>query len=98
MSMLRVLLLRLRQNVAVAVTVSFLRSYAACWQCAPQDAANADPPVDVAAAWGVTPATLIHVTRLLKPSEDEVTQHYAVKTIENISSQVRRATLKDLSP
>lgn len=37
--------------------------------------------------WGVTPAILISVTRLLKPSEDEVAQHYAVKTIENVSSQ-----------
>ena len=52
-----------------------------------QDAALADPPVDVAAAWGIVPGTLTAVTRLLKPSEDEIAQHYAVKTIENISSQ-----------
>ena len=52
-----------------------------------QDAALADPPVDVATAWSIVPGTLTAVTRLLKPSEDEIAQHYAVKTIENISSQ-----------
>lgn len=31
--------------------------------------------------------TRAHARRLLKPQEDEVTQHYAVKTIENICSQ-----------
>ncbi len=31
--------------------------------------------------------------RLLKPQEDEVAQHYAVKTIENICSQVRALLL-----
>eukprot|EP00878_Enallax_costatus_P024327 GHUV01025960.1.p1 GENE.GHUV01025960.1~~GHUV01025960.1.p1 ORF type:complete len:809 (+),score=245.85 GHUV01025960.1:581-3007(+) len=42
---------------------------------------------DTSAAWGITPATIQAVVRLLKPSEDEVCQHYAVKTIENICSQ-----------
>lgn len=42
---------------------------------------------DVSAAWGITSATTGGVTRLLKPGEDEICQHYAVKTIENICSQ-----------
>ena len=33
------------------------------------------------------PAPTHPLHRLLKPQEDEVTQHYAVKTIENICSQ-----------
>lgn len=42
---------------------------------------------DTSAAWGITPATIQAVARLLRPGEDEVCQHYAVKTIENICSQ-----------
>jgi serine/threonine-protein kinase ULK4 len=42
---------------------------------------------DAAALWGITPATVAAVGRLLRPGEDEVAQHYAVKTIENICSQ-----------
>lgn len=37
----------------------------------------------------VSPNTTSAVVRLLKPGEDEITQHYAVKTIENIASQNR---------
>lgn len=42
---------------------------------------------DTSSTWGITTATIAAVTRLLKPGEDEVTQHYAIKTIENICSQ-----------
>lgn len=38
--------------------------------------------------WHVSATTITQVGRLLKPGEDEVAQHYAVKTIENIGSQV----------
>ena len=42
---------------------------------------------DVSASWGITSSTIGGVTRLLKPGEDEICTHYAVKTIENICSQ-----------
>lgn len=42
--------------------------------------------VPPACAPGLSPAGL-QVIRLLKPQEDEIAQHYAVKTIENIASQ-----------
>lgn len=42
---------------------------------------------DTAAAWHITPATIAAVARLLRAGEDEVAQHYAAKTIENIASQ-----------
>jgi len=42
---------------------------------------------DVSSAWGITSATTAGVVRLLKVGEDEISQHYAVKTIENICSQ-----------
>ncbi|KAK9809997.1 hypothetical protein WJX72_003108 [[Myrmecia] bisecta] len=37
--------------------------------------------------WQVPPSTITLVTRLLKSGEDEIAQHYAIKTIENIASQ-----------
>jgi serine/threonine-protein kinase ULK4 len=37
--------------------------------------------------WQINSGTISAVVRLLKPQEDEVAQHYAVKTIENICSQ-----------
>lgn len=42
---------------------------------------------DVSSAWGITQLTMAGVSRMLKPGEDEICQHYAVKTIENICSQ-----------
>jgi serine/threonine-protein kinase ULK4 len=42
---------------------------------------------EASAAWGVKPDTITAVSRLLQPEEDEVCQHYAIKTIENICSQ-----------
>lgn len=42
---------------------------------------------DASQAWGITPDTITAVAHLLRPGEDEVCQHYAVKTIENICSQ-----------
>lgn len=38
-------------------------------------------------AWGITQETVAAVVHLLRPNEDEVCQHYAIKTIENICSQ-----------
>jgi hypothetical protein len=38
-------------------------------------------------AWIVTPATLRLVQNCLRPDEDDIVRHYAVKTIENIFSQ-----------
>jgi hypothetical protein len=42
---------------------------------------------DTSAAWGINRDTIAAVGRLLRAGEDEVVQHYAVKTIENICSQ-----------
>jgi hypothetical protein len=42
---------------------------------------------DTCDAWGVSAATVAAVINLLKPGEDDVCQHYAAKTIENICSQ-----------
>jgi serine/threonine-protein kinase ULK4 len=41
-------------------------------------------PNPEAAQWEVPASTVGLVTRLLRAGEDEVTQHYAVKAIENI--------------
>ncbi|CAD7695464.1 unnamed protein product [Ostreobium quekettii] len=38
-------------------------------------------------AWVVPPTTTALVSRLLKAGEDQVTQHYAVKALENVASQ-----------
>lgn len=51
-----------------------------------QDSGSASV-TDTSTAWGITPSTIQAVARLLRPGEDEVCQHYAVKTIENICSQ-----------
>jgi serine/threonine-protein kinase ULK4 len=37
--------------------------------------------------WQVPPSAVAAVLRLLKVGEDEIAQHYAVKTVENIGSQ-----------
>ena len=42
---------------------------------------------DASSVWGITDATVAAVVKLLKPGEEEVCQHYAAKTIENIASQ-----------
>jgi len=49
-----------------------------------QDAPSAGKGQDI---WQVSSGNVAAVLRLLKAGEDEVAQHYAVKTIENISSQ-----------
>ena len=48
---------------------------------APADGAGGTP-----GAWQIPPATVSTVTRMLRQGEDEIAQHYAVKTIENIAS------------
>ena len=48
---------------------------------APADGAGGPP-----GAWQIPPATVGTVTRMLRQGEDEIAQHYAVKTIENIAS------------
>eukprot|EP00891_Asterochloris_glomerata_P004830 jgi/Astpho2/4830/e_gw1.00068.1.1_t len=53
------------------------------WQ--PGGMVGSDP--NVSSAWHVPSAILAQVQRLLKPGEDEIAQHYAVKTLENIASQ-----------
>jgi hypothetical protein len=67
----------------VMATLGELLFYIATQQ---QDSGSASVQ-DTSSAWGITPATIAAVVRLLKPGEDEVCQHYAVKTIENICSQ-----------
>ncbi|WIA17198.1 hypothetical protein OEZ85_014081 [Tetradesmus obliquus] len=67
----------------VMATLGELLFYIATQQ---QDSGSASVQ-DTSSAWGITPATVAAVVRLLKPGEDEVCQHYAVKTIENICSQ-----------
>ncbi|KIY93390.1 hypothetical protein MNEG_14572 [Monoraphidium neglectum] len=52
-----------------------------------QQDSGAGSVADVSAAWGISSATTGGVVRLLRPGEDEICQHYAVKTIENICSQ-----------
>ena len=39
-----------------------------------------------AGAWQIPPTTVGTVTRMLRQGEDEIAQHYAVKTIENIAA------------
>lgn len=51
-----------------------------------QDSGNTSV-ANTSAAWGITPNTIRAVVYLLRSGEDEVCQHYAVKTIENICSQ-----------
>lgn len=41
---------------------------------------------ETCSVWGINAATIAAVVRLLRPAEDEVCQHYAIKTIENICS------------
>jgi hypothetical protein len=78
--LLLLLLLRLHRVMA---TLGELLFYIATQQ---QDSGSASVQ-DTSSAWGITPATIAAVVRLLKPGEDEVCQHYAAKTIENICSQ-----------
>lgn len=91
-------------STRVMATLGELLFYVATQQ---QDSGAASV-ADTSEAWGITCDTINAVTRLLGPSEDEVCQHYAVKTIENICSQggewagkfaqqVRRATADNQS-
>lgn len=52
-----------------------------------QQDSGAATVADASEAWGITQDTIAAVVRLLRPNEDEVCQHYAIKTIENICSQ-----------
>lgn len=52
-----------------------------------QDVPDGGTVQEAADIWQITGGTVSAVVRLLKPQEDEVAQHYAVKTIENIASQ-----------
>lgn len=70
-------------STRVMATLGELLFYVATQQ---QDSGSASV-ADTSEAWGITCDTISAVTRLLGPSEDEVCQHYAVKTIENICSQ-----------
>ncbi|KAJ9520906.1 hypothetical protein QJQ45_014112 [Haematococcus lacustris] len=68
----------------VMATLGELLFYIATQQ---QDAQNGATAQEVSESWSINGGTVAAVARLLKPSEDEVAQHYAVKTIENICSQ-----------
>uniref|UniRef100_A0A7S3R0S0 Protein kinase domain-containing protein n=2 Tax=Dunaliella TaxID=3044 RepID=A0A7S3R0S0_DUNTE len=68
----------------VMATLGELLFYVATQQ---QDVQSGTTAQEVSDCWSITSSTISAVTRLLKPQEDEVTQHYAVKTIENICSQ-----------
>ena len=52
-----------------------------------QDVPGGSTVQEAAEMWGFSSSTVTSVVRMLKPQEDEVAQHYAVKTIENICSQ-----------
>lgn len=52
-----------------------------------QQDSGAATVADASEAWGITHDTIAALVRLLRPNEDEVCQHYAIKTIENICSQ-----------
>lgn len=67
----------------VMATLGELLFYVATQQ---QDS-GAAAVADASESWGITQDTIAAVARLLRPSEDEVCQHYAIKTIENICSQ-----------
>lgn len=67
----------------VMATLGELLFYVATQQ---QDS-GAATVADASEAWGINQDTIGAVARLLRPSEDEVCQHYAIKTIENICSQ-----------
>ena len=43
-------------------------------------------PDDGDAAWSISSNCVTHFSRMLKGTEDEVVQHYAVKTLENMAS------------
>ena len=45
---------------------------------------NGEPPPP--SAWQIPASTVGTVTRMLRQGEDEIAQHYAVKTMENIAS------------
>ena len=51
-----------------------------------------------AAAWQIPASTVGTVTRMLRAGEDEIAQHYAVKTIENIVSHGGEWAAKFASP
>uniref|UniRef100_A0A7S0S6G9 Protein kinase domain-containing protein n=1 Tax=Chlamydomonas leiostraca TaxID=1034604 RepID=A0A7S0S6G9_9CHLO len=68
----------------VMATLGELLFYIATQQ---QDAQSGVTAQEVSDCWSINSATISAVTRLLKPQEDEIAQHYAVKTIENICSQ-----------
>ena len=68
----------------VMATLGELLFYVATTQ---QDMAGSSTVKEAADLWQINAGTVSAVTRLLKPQEDEVAQHYAVKTIENICSQ-----------
>ena len=54
--------------------------------------------VAAAAAWQIPASTVGTVTRMLRAGEDEIAQHYAVKTIENIVSHGGEWAAKFASP
>lgn len=68
----------------VMATLGELLFYIATQQ---QDAQSGLTAQEVSDCWSINSSTISAVTRLLKPQEDEIAQHYAVKTIENICSQ-----------
>lgn len=68
----------------VMATLGELLFYIATTQ---QDVPDGGTVQEAADIWQITSATVSAVVRLLKPQEDEIAQHYAVKTIENICSQ-----------
>mmetsp|Transcript_37117 Transcript_37117/g.82576 ORF Transcript_37117/g.82576 Transcript_37117/m.82576 type:complete len:1288 (+) Transcript_37117:271-4134(+) len=71
----------------VMATLGELLFYIATQQQDNQGTAGAATAQEVSDAWSITSSTISAVTRLLKVQEDEIAQHYAVKTIENICSQ-----------
>eukprot|EP00798_Chlamydomonas_sp_ICE-L_P014436 gene14436-20443_t len=71
----------------VMATLGELLFYIATQQQDGQGGQGGHSVQEASDAWSINSATINSVARLLRPQEDEIAQHYAVKTIENICSQ-----------
>lgn len=71
----------------VMATLGELLFYIATQPDGSSENAGPDVMTKAAALWKVNQPTIDAVIGLLKPGEDDVTQHYAVKTVENVCSQ-----------
>ncbi|KAK9856467.1 hypothetical protein WJX84_005420 [Apatococcus fuscideae] len=68
------------QNQARRKTSPSLQRWEGMWHASCMEGSN--PRV-----WQVADTVFTSITRLLRPNEDDIAQHYAVKTIENLVSQ-----------